>query len=48
MLLRKKPYTKTYVLYEDIIKGGMLKFFMASTPDKSYGADKDDRPKSVY
>jgi predicted alpha-1,2-mannosidase len=46
--LNSKPYTKTYILYEDIIKGGMLKFFMGSTPDKSYGADKDDRPKSVY
>lgn len=42
------PYNKTYIMYSDIMKGGTLKFTMGSKPNYNYGADKDDRPKSVY
>ncbi len=43
-----KDYTKTYIMYSDIMKGGTLKFFMGKTPNKSYGTNEEDRPKSVY
>jgi predicted alpha-1,2-mannosidase len=42
------PYNKTFILYNDIMKGGTLKFTMGSKPNYNYGADKNDRPKSVY
>ncbi|MDP4285320.1 MAG: GH92 family glycosyl hydrolase [Bacteroidota bacterium] len=46
--LNGQPYNKTYIMYDDIMKGGTLKFTMGSTPNKNYGADKMNRPKSIY
>lgn len=46
--LNGKPYEKTYIMYNDIIKGGVLKFIMGNMPNKQYGADENNRPKSVY
>ena len=46
--LNDESYTKTYITYEDIMKGGILKFTMGNKPNYNYGADKNDRPKSVY
>ncbi len=43
-----KPYSKTYISYNDIMKGGTLKFTMGNQPNKSYGAAMNDRPMSVY
>ena len=46
--LNGKPYTKTYIMYNDVMNGGTLKFVMGNTPDKNYGTAASDRPKSVY
>jgi putative alpha-1,2-mannosidase len=46
--LNGKPYNKTYIMYDDIMKGGTLKFTMGAQPNPAYGADPNDRPKSVY
>lgn len=46
--LNGKPYDKTYIMYDDIMKGGTLKFSMGNKPNYNCGADKNDRPKSVY
>lgn len=34
ILLNGKPYTKTYILHQDIVNGGTLKFFMGKKPNK--------------
>jgi predicted alpha-1,2-mannosidase len=46
--LNGKPYTKTYIMYDDIMNGGTLKLFMGNKPNYAYGANAADRPKSVY
>ncbi|NDV63667.1 GH92 family glycosyl hydrolase [Bacteroides sp. 224] len=38
------PYTKSYITHEDIAKGGTLKYFMGSQPNKEFGAAMEDRP----
>lgn len=45
--LNGKPYTKSYISYEDIMKGGTLTFEMGSEPNKAFGADVADRPCSL-
>lgn len=45
--LNGKPYTKSYVLYEDIMKGGNLTFVMGNTPNQQFGAAQEDRPKTA-
>lgn len=45
--LNGKPYTKSYVLYEDIMKGGNLTFVMGNTPNQQFGAAPEDRPKTA-
>lgn len=42
--LNGQPYTKSYILYEDIVKGGNLKFIMGNIPNKNFGLKKEDRP----
>lgn len=45
--LNGEPYTKSYISYEDIMKGGTLSFEMGSEPNKAFGADAADRPRSL-
>jgi putative alpha-1,2-mannosidase len=45
--LNGKPYTKSYILYRDIMSGGVLKFYMGATPNYSYGSKAEDRPVSA-
>lgn len=45
--LNGQPYTKSYITYEDVMKGGNLTFEMGSTPNKEFGAAPADRPKSL-
>ena len=40
-----KPYTKSYITQEMIIKGGELKLYMGSKPSTTWGVKKEDRPK---
>lgn len=42
--LNGQSYTKSYILHEDIVKGGNLKFIMGNTPNKNFGFNKEDRP----
>ena len=45
--LNGKPYTKSYITYDDIMRGGTLSFTMSSKPNKTFGASKADRPVSA-
>lgn len=45
--LNGKPYTKSYIQYEDIMKGGNLTFVMGRTPNKEFGAAPENRPKTA-
>lgn len=47
VLLNGKPYDKSYILYEDIMKGGNLTFVMGAQPNKEFGANPVNRPKSA-
>ncbi|MFV8326278.1 GH92 family glycosyl hydrolase [Flavobacterium sp. ZS1P14] len=39
-----KPYTKSYITHDMIVKGGTLKLYMGSTPSATWGVKKVDRP----
>jgi len=45
--LNGKPYAKSYILYEDIMKGGELKFYMGAKPNFNFGASETDRPVTL-
>lgn len=42
--LNGKPYTKSYITYDDLLKGGTLKLVMGSKPNKDFGKPRADRP----
>jgi len=44
--LNGKPYSKSYILYKDIMAGGTLKFYMGAKPNYEFGKNKNDRPVS--
>ena len=39
-----KPYKKSYITHEMIVKGGELKLYMGSKPSTTFGVKKEDRP----
>jgi len=41
--LNGKPYTKSYIMFNDIMAGGTLELTMGPTPSK-WGTAKKDRP----
>lgn len=41
--LNGKPYTKSYIMFSDIVRGGTLEFVMGAAPSK-FGTKKSDRP----
>jgi len=45
--LNGKPYTHSYITYQDIIDGGQLEFVMGKRPNKKFGTAPKDRPVSV-
>lgn len=45
--LNGKIYTKNYITYQDIVRGGKLIFEMKAQPNKKRGVNKTDRPYSV-
>jgi putative alpha-1,2-mannosidase len=45
--LNGKPYSKTYITYQDITAGGTLSFDMKSTADKQIKLQPEDLPYSV-
>jgi len=44
--LNGQPYTKSYILYKDIMAGGSIKFYMGSKPNYTFGSNPQDRPVS--
>lgn len=46
MLYNGKPYTKNWVLHQDLLKGAELNFDMSSVPNKQRGINPDDVPFS--
>ena len=44
--LNGKPYTKTYISHQDLLKGGLLEFVMGAKPNKSFGAQPASWPAS--
>lgn len=45
--LNGKAYSKSYILYKDIMNGGILKFYMGAKPNYDFGTKTVDRPVSV-
>lgn len=45
--LNGEVYTKSYIAYEDLMKGGQLEFDMGNTPSDTFGVEEGSRPKSV-
>ncbi|HVW59550.1 MAG TPA: glycoside hydrolase family 92 protein [Puia sp.] len=43
-----KPYNKSYILHEDILKGGTLRLTMGSKPNYQFGQAPATRPRSDY
>jgi predicted alpha-1,2-mannosidase len=42
--LNGRPYAKSFISYKEIMQGGVLKFFMGSQPNTSFGAGIAERP----
>lgn len=47
VLLNGKPWDKTYIWHEDIMKGGELIFRMGNKPNKRWGVTSDCKPYSI-
>ncbi len=45
--LNGKPYTKTYITHEDLMRGGELEFVMSDKPNKRRGIALSDKPYSL-
>ncbi|HPE77364.1 MAG TPA: GH92 family glycosyl hydrolase [Draconibacterium sp.] len=45
--LNGKPYTKSFITHKEIMNGGELVLKMGNTPNPEFGADMEDRPKSI-
>ena len=41
--LNGKPYSRSYIDFKDIVRGGTLEFFMGNKPSK-FGVKPADRP----
>lgn len=44
--LNGEPYTKSYIHFSDILKGGELEFTLTDKPDTTFGYAVEDRPES--
>jgi len=45
--LNGKPYTRSWISYDDIAGGGELVLTMGPTPNNAFGADATDRPPKI-
>jgi predicted alpha-1,2-mannosidase len=45
--LNGASYTKSFITHKEIMNGGELVFKMGNTPNPDFGANKEDRPKSI-
>lgn len=46
--LNGKPYAKSYLQHQDIVKGGIIEMTMGPKPNYNFGARVQDRPKTSY
>ncbi len=46
--LNNAPYQKTYITYDEIMKGGTILFVMGNQPNHKFGADAANRPSSDF
>ncbi|WP_443937361.1 GH92 family glycosyl hydrolase [Pedobacter sp. MW01-1-1] len=46
IVLNGKPYTKSYILFENIAAGGTMQIYMGNKPSASWGVNPADRPVS--
>jgi putative alpha-1,2-mannosidase len=44
--LNGQPYTRSYIRYEDVVRGGELVLEMGAQPSSEFGVKVEDRPKS--
>ena len=42
--LNGKPYLNSYIAYDDIVRGGTLKFVMGPQPNYDFGSAPEHRP----
>ncbi|MGN0213558.1 MAG: GH92 family glycosyl hydrolase [Muribaculaceae bacterium] len=42
-----KPYSKSYITYDELLQGGTITFVMGAKPNKKFGASVDARPQAV-
>ena len=42
--LNEQPYNKSFIRYQDIMKGGKLEFSMADTPNENRAVKRNERP----
>ena len=47
VFLNGKPYSKSYITYDDIMNGSTLKFVMGKKPNKKFGEKPIDRPAAL-
>ena len=45
--LNGKPYTKAFITYDEIMRGGSLVLEMSNKPNKNFGKNQKDRPASA-
>jgi len=45
--LNGKPYTRSFITYNDILQGSTLQITMGAEPNKTFGTAPADRPKSI-
>ncbi len=46
--LNGKPYTKSYIMHSDLVKGGTLELTMGKTPNANFGKAVADRPFNKF
>jgi predicted alpha-1,2-mannosidase len=46
IVLNGKPYAKSYLMHQSIVKGGSLQIYMGSQPSPTFGVNAKDRPVS--
>ncbi|MGM9804654.1 MAG: GH92 family glycosyl hydrolase [Muribaculaceae bacterium] len=47
VMLNGQPYDKSYITYDDLLRGGNLTFVMGAKPNKKFGAAAASRPKAI-
>jgi putative alpha-1,2-mannosidase len=45
--LNARPYTKSFILHQDIMDGGEMTIEMGAKPSRTWGVNLADRPYSV-